>query len=43
MGWRVTDLNEVLEIVYKNKAEFFRDVKTDIFLPVLEYINENIK
>lgn len=37
------DKTEILDIAYKNKEEFYQDVKTDIYAPVLEYIKNNIK
>jgi 8-oxo-dGTP diphosphatase len=40
---RILDENEILEIVFKTKEEFERDVKTDIFEPVKKYILKNIK
>ena len=40
---KVMDSSEILEVTYKSRDEFFRDVKTKIFLPVLEYINSNIQ
>ena len=40
---KVLDINEILEVKFKSKEEFFRDVTTDIFPPVLQYINCDIK
>lgn len=39
----ILDETEILEIAYKSKEEFYRDVKTDIYPPVLEYIKKYIK
>ena len=41
--FRILDRNEILEISYKTKEEFFNDVKTDIYEPVKKYIMKNIK
>ena len=41
--FRILDENEILEIAFKTKEEFNRDVKTDVFAPVRKYIMENIK
>ena len=35
--------NEIIDIAYKNKEEFYTDVKTDIYPPVKEYIKKHIK
>ena len=39
----ILDKDEVSEISYKNKQELYQDIKTDIFPPVLKFIEENIK
>ena len=39
----IFDENEILEIAFKTKEEFERDVKTDVFEPVKKYILKNIK
>lgn len=39
----ILDQNEVVDIKYKNKEEFNRDVKTDIYPPIKEYIKKYIK
>lgn len=39
----ILDENEILEISFKTKEEFERDVKTDVFEPVKKYILKNIK
>ena len=39
----ILDKNEVIDIAYKNKEEFYQDVKTDIYPPVKEYIKKYIK
>lgn len=38
----ISDKSEVIDAVFKGKNDIFTDVKTDIFLPVLEYIEKNI-
>ena len=40
---RILDKNEILEIAFKTREEFSRDVKTDIYEPVKKYIMKNIK
>jgi len=39
----ILDETEILDIAYKNKEEFNRDVKTDVYPPVFEYIKKYIK
>lgn len=39
----ILDDTEVVDIAYKSKEEFNRDVKTDIYPPVKEYIKKYIK
>ena len=39
----ILDQNEVVDVKYKNKEEFNRDVKTDIYPPIKEYIKKYIK
>jgi len=39
----ILDETEVVDIAYKSKEEFNRDVKTDIYPPVKEYIKKYIK
>jgi len=40
---KILDETEILDIAYKNQEEFYRDVKTDIYPPVLTYIKKKIK
>jgi len=40
---RILDSKEVADIKLKNRAEFERDVKLEVFAPVKKYIEENIK
>lgn len=40
---KLLDKTEIVDVEYKNIKEFERDVKTDIFPPVFEYIKNNIK
>lgn len=39
----IKDSNEILEVAYKTKDEFDKDVKTDVYKPVKKYIRKNIK
>lgn len=39
----ILDKDEVSEISYKNKQELYRDIKTNIYPPILKFIEENIK
>ena len=39
----ILDEEEILDVAYKNKEEFNRDVKTDVYPPVFEYIKKYIK
>ena len=40
---KISNENEVIEIAYKNQQEFNRDIKTDIYPPIKEYIKKQIK
>ena len=40
---KILDYEEIADIEFKNKLQFERDVKTDVFFPVKKYIKENIK
>ena len=40
---KLSNENEIIEIAYKNQQEFNRDIKTDIYPPVKEYIKKQIK
>ena len=40
---RTTSDEEILEVAYKTREEFFREVKTDVYEPVKEYILHNIE
>lgn len=40
---KILDYDEIIDIEYKNKENFERDVKTDIFSPVKQYIKKYIK
>ena len=40
---KILNEDEVVDIEYKNKEEFNRDVKTDVYPPVEEYIKNYIK
>ncbi len=39
----IMDKTEILDIAYMNKNEFYNCIKSDIFLPVKEYIEQHIK
>ncbi len=39
----ISNKDEICEIQYKDKEEFERDVKTDIFPPIKDYIKKYIK
>lgn len=39
----ILDENEIIDVAYKNKEKLKRDIKTDIYPPVKEYIRKHIK
>ena len=39
----IHDENEIVEVAYKTREEFDRDVKTDVYEPVKKYIKKHIK
>ena len=38
----ILNKDEISEISYKNKKELYQDIKTDIYPPILKFIEENI-
>lgn len=40
---RILNHEEIVSIEFKDKAQFKKDVRTDVFYPVMQYIKENIK
>ena len=40
---KIKDRNEILEIAYKTKQEFEKDVKTNVYEPIKKYIEKHIK